>query len=338
MESKRKNLVSIIIPVLNSEKSIYECLDSVLNQSYSFLEIIIVYNDSSDATLEICNSYAKKDKRIRIIKNTGNKNIANSRNVGIMATRGEYIGFVDSDDYITKDMYEHLYKNISSCDADIAICGFEMVNEFGNIINHKNEIIEFPVAIKPEKIVLQDKIDILRCSLYEHNEDSRIASCVWNKLYRSSLFKNLKFIDNKFYEDIHITYLLLEQTDKVIILSERKYFYVYRKSSTGNAKNILLKKDLIEILILRYTYFSTRHPCLEKICRKRTIVSLIWEAVQIIKYNNDLEYRNLLYNIIIYLSSINTNDCDLSEDNLKMLYFLLNNLKMFKIASNIIKI
>ena len=128
-----EDLISIIIPVYKVEKYIYKCIDSVLNQTYKNLEIILVDDGSPDKCPEICEEYAKKDNRIKIIhkKNGG---LSDARNAGLKVATGKYIGFVDSDDYIEKDMYQVLYNNIIKTNSDISIVNLKEVKE--------NEIIE----------------------------------------------------------------------------------------------------------------------------------------------------------------------------------------------------
>lgn len=119
-------LISIIIPVYNVEKYIGKCIDSLIKQKYDNLEIILIDDGSSDNSGEICDKYAKKDKRIKVIhkKNSGQ---ADSRNIGISKASGKYIGFVDSDDYIDKDYYNRLYKTLVKNNADVVTCKYQNV-------------------------------------------------------------------------------------------------------------------------------------------------------------------------------------------------------------------
>ena len=123
-----KPLLSIIVPVYNVEKYIERCIKSILNQSFTNFELILVDDGSPDNCGKICDEYKKKDSRIKVIhkKNGG---LSDARNAGIERAKGEYIAFVDSDDFINKYMYEILYKNAKKWDADISICNFKMVCE-----------------------------------------------------------------------------------------------------------------------------------------------------------------------------------------------------------------
>ena len=130
---KKNNLISIIVPIYNVEKYLKKCIDSIINQTYKNLEIILVDDGSPDNCGKICDEYAKKDNRIKVIHKE-NGGVSSARNVGVENATGEYIGFVDSDDYIEKDMYEVLINNLKKENADISI--------ISNYEVYKNKIIE----------------------------------------------------------------------------------------------------------------------------------------------------------------------------------------------------
>ena len=124
-----KELISVIIIAYNVENYIGKCLESVINQTYTNLEIIIVDDASTDKTSDICIEYQKKDDRIKYVKHKNNHGQAIARNTGLDNATGEYISFVDSDDFILPDYYELLYNNLQTTNADISICNFKYVNE-----------------------------------------------------------------------------------------------------------------------------------------------------------------------------------------------------------------
>ena len=150
-----QDLISIVVPIYNTEKYLKRCIESILNQTYQNLEVILVNDGSLDKSGQICNEYAKRDKRIKVIhkENTGS---AESRNIGIKYATGKLIGFVDSDDYIDKNMYEMLYKDLKKHDAEIAICNIQMVNEkFSKLKENKEE----PIRILDKKEALYSLIE-----------------------------------------------------------------------------------------------------------------------------------------------------------------------------------
>ncbi|MGF3075657.1 glycosyltransferase family 2 protein [Facklamia sp. P12955] len=206
-------LISIVIPVYNVENYLEKCVKSVLNQTYNKLEIILVNDGSTDRSKEICDELASSDKRIKII-NKENGGLSDARNVGISNSTGEYIGFVDSDDWIEHNMYETLLDSIENNNTEIAICGIyrEYKNET-KVEDNDNKILTSKQALK--KLLIGDEI-------HDH---------AWSKLYRRSLFKNVRYPKGKVYEDIRTTYKLFLNSNKVSLANQPLYHYRQRKGS-----------------------------------------------------------------------------------------------------------
>ena len=156
--------ISIIIPMYNAEKYIARCLESVINQSFNDIEIIIVNDGSTDKSLEICRKYAEVDERI-VILNKENNGVSVARNQGMNVATGEYVMFVDSDDWIDESMCQDLYKRISECNADICFCN--NIKEYGN----KSEYIDFGDS---KDVINLDEIKEVILSLIEE-KDKKIA-------------------------------------------------------------------------------------------------------------------------------------------------------------------
>ena len=225
---ENKDLISVIVPVYNVEKYIRRCLDSIVNQTYSNLEIILIDDGSKDASGKICDEYAKKDNRITVIhkKNGG---LSDTRNVGINAAKGKYITFVDSDDIICCDYIEHLYYLLKKYNCKMSISGLEIVPSK----NKKNDkYIE-------EKI---EKTEALRRLLVD---DISVSSC--SKLYEISLFKDVHFPKGKLYEDNGTTYKLIEKCDSIGYSNKKIYKYYRNSNSITNKKFDNRKLDLIEL-------------------------------------------------------------------------------------------
>lgn len=141
-----KDLVSVVIPIYNVEKYLRKCIETVIDQTYTNIEIILVNDGSTDNSLQICNQFKEKDKRIKVI-NKKNGGLSDARNVGIKNAQGKYICFIDSDDFISEKYIEELHNLIVENKAQIAVCGFENVNEFGKSIS-KKEIISQVISGK----------------------------------------------------------------------------------------------------------------------------------------------------------------------------------------------
>ena len=202
--------ISIIVPIYNVEKYLTNCIDSILNQTFKDFELILVNDGSTDNSFEICKHYKDIDDRICIIdkKNGG---LSSARNAGLDIAKGEYIGFVDSDDYIHPQMYELLYNQIIKNKADISMCEFKKVSEF-----NKKEL--------SDKVILNQEVEILNnkeavFKLGENGSVTYVIAC--NKLYKKSLFNNIKFKEGIIHEDEYIIHRLLYQVKTLVYIKEK---------------------------------------------------------------------------------------------------------------------
>lgn len=233
-------LISIIIPVYKVEKYLEKCIQSVINQTYENLQIILVDDGSPDNCGKICDEYAKKDHRIEVIHKS-NGGLSDARNKGLEIAKGEYIGFVDSDDYIEADMYEVLYNLLKQYNADVSICNFYTVSQGKiSIKNADNGINEY------------NRIEILKEILLDKN----IQSYAWNKLYKKELFDEIKYPIGKKYEDIGTTFYLLEKCNKVVVTGKSEYYYINRQDSIVNNVTESTIIDYIELIMQRYDYIE----------------------------------------------------------------------------------
>lgn len=217
--------ISIIVPVYNVGEYLEICIDSILNQTFKDFELILVNDGSTDNSLKICNYYKNIDNRICIIdkKNGG---LSSARNAGLDIAKGEYIGFIDSDDYIHPQMYELLYNQIIKNKADISMCDFKKVYEFDKKLLDSN-------------FVLYNKTEILnnKEALFELDGKDGVAYIVaCNKLYKRELFKNIRFKEEVIHEDEYIIHRLLYEVNKLVYMEEKLYFYLQRKGSIMDKK------------------------------------------------------------------------------------------------------
>ena len=206
--------ISIIVPVYKVEKYLKKCVDSILAQTFSDFELILVDDGSPDNSGRICDDYAKKDARVRVVHKQ-NGGLSSARNAGIEVAKGKYLGFVDSDDYIAEDMYELLYKAIIKEEADLSICGIYDVYEGKDPII-KPTIKKTVTAEEALLLILQGNI---------------ISVHAVNKLYKRELFSTIRYPEGKYHEDSFIIVDLLNQCHKVAIDSEQKYYYYHRLGS-----------------------------------------------------------------------------------------------------------
>lgn len=236
-------LITVIINVYNAEKFIKKCLDSIINQTYKNIEILIINDGSIDKTLDICESY--KDKRIKIIT-TSNQGLALSRNTGIDNAKGDYLYFIDADDYIEIDAIEYLYKLIKKHNADISTCKHLVV------YNYDNKIIQ-----KPENIENIDSVEMLKKMFLR--QDNTIS--IWNKLIKKELFDNLRF-EKRIINDVTYTHKIIIKAKNIVCSNQIKYYYLKNEQSICATKYEDLDRimDLYKASIERYEYVKERYP------------------------------------------------------------------------------
>lgn len=218
------NLISVIIPVYNVKQYIERCIDSVLNQTYKNIEIILVDDGSNDGCNEICNMYAEKDKRIKVvhIKNSG---VSNARNLGIRLANGDFITFVDADDYIDTSCIEKMYKLCKDEQCDIGIVGTLENNELTNKTNTSGESIDMVLSAEN--------------ALKEMLNEKYYYGNVWGKIYKTDIWKNIHFNeDTVIGEDMEVLYKVLLKSNKVKInTNERLYYYTKNRNDSATKSN-----------------------------------------------------------------------------------------------------
>ncbi len=233
---KQNNKISIIVPIYNTEQYLEQCIQSIIKQEYKNIEIILVNDGSTDNSLNICNKYKNIDNRIIVIdkKHTG---VSDTRNTGIKKATGDYIGFVDSDDYIDKDMFKTLINGAEKYQCEISMC--DLIETYKvNDETKKNKV----------KYIIMDKKQALEQLLYDKN----IGNYVTVKLFKRKLFENILFPVGRFYEDISTTYKLFEKANKIIYNPVPMYHYYQRSESIVN--NITREgiNDYINAVFERY--------------------------------------------------------------------------------------
>lgn len=238
--------ISIIVPIYNVEKYLEVCLNSIINQTYKNLEIILVNDGSTDSCLDICNKYKIKDERILLI-NKQNGGLSDARNMGIEVASGKYIMFIDSDDWIDLNMVEILYKVHVKYNACLVQCGF--IREF-----EENEVI-LDNNIQNTIIKILDNKQVLKSIC---NTDGVKNIVVWNKLYRKDLFDNITFPKGRIYEDGFTTYKILDKSKRIIDINNQMYHYRQREGSIINSDFDIKKLDAIDSLKERIEYFKLK--------------------------------------------------------------------------------
>lgn len=259
--------ISVIIPVYKVEKYLDRCIRSVVDQTYKNLEIIIVDDGSPDRCGIICDEWAKKDKRIKIIHKE-NGGLSDARNAGLDIASGEYICFVDSDDYIHSEMYQRLYEKTKQYNADITICGFYRVSDpDGEIICCERTFGDG----------LIDKKDALK---YLCRHSSYLA--VWNKLYKRSLFHDLRFPKKKLEEDVFVMPRLYDKSEIILSVPDSYYYYVMTANSISRCVKTVKNLDGVEGYYNMLLFCENKgYTCLLNEISAKMIDNYMWNRNQI---------------------------------------------------------
>ena len=235
-------LISIIVPVYNVEKYLEKCILSIIHQTYTDLEIILIDDGSPDRSGSMCDVFARKDPRIKVIHKT-NGGVNSARNAGLALATGDYIGLVDSDDHLEPDMYELLITTMVDNNADISMCGHYI---------EKNGMITACVR-NDGSTQIMTKEEAVRAVLI----DKEIRSYVWDKLYKRKLFENFQYPNIAYLDDLAATFLLMEKAQTVAISNRSKYFYMQNPlGMTSNLTNLKLYHAFLA--------YARRQPLIEE--------------------------------------------------------------------------
>lgn len=268
-----KDLISVIVPIYNVEKYVAKCIESIINQTYANLEIILVDDGSTDRSGKICEYYKKKDDRISVIHQS-NKGVVSARSVGIEKSKGKYIGFVDGDDYIDASMYEKLYLNIENKNVDMVHMGY-FQDEHKEVLGvNSSLVVDFMIMSKSGFI----------CDLICNNEaETWISPSIWSKLFRKNIIKkaNDAIPQDLYYgEDLICLLNVIQNSSKIGIINDAAYHYVTRADSVMNKVNgniIEREKKLhmsIQNFMNRYIYSQRIITCIDNDYLRRLLKAL----------------------------------------------------------------
>lgn len=254
-------LITIIVPVYNVEEYLPACLQSILQQSYTNLEILVVDDGSQDHSSHICDDFAAKDQRMKVI-HQANHGVSYARNVALKLASGEYIGFVDGDDWISNDMFEYLYSNMKANHADISICPHYSVKA------GKKE-----VSLSYKEPLVLNNVECVRLL----GKRDYLHDFAWDKLYKRELWENMFFPEGRIFEDVALIYKILYRADKIVLTNEPKYYYRTRSGSITANKYAAEKEYQILLAFHEQCLFGIEKNIWDNIPLKpfRTCVHLI---------------------------------------------------------------
>lgn len=263
------SLISVIVPIYNVEKYLDRCVDSIINQTYKNLEIILVDDGSPDNCPKMCDDYAEKDSRIKVVHKE-NGGLSDARNVGMEVATGEYVSFIDSDDYVSLDFYETLLETIVDNDSDIVECGVVKFYENEKFDKYNDDL----------KVTNYDTVDALDGLINENP----FKQHVWNKLYKSNIALDIPYAVGKLNEDEFWTYQIFGKAKKVTRINKTMYYYFQRGSSImGNGYNIK-RLDALEGKMNRQAYIEKNFPILTAKAKVDLYGSCIFAYQSVLKF------------------------------------------------------
>ena len=289
-------LISVIVPVYNIEEYVGKCLESICQQSYSDLELIVVDDGSTDDSGKICDNFAVKDSRVRVFHKK-NEGLSQARNYGISKAQGEYIALVDGDDFVKKNFIKEMINTVEKTNAEVVICGYDEILPEAKVVTGRAAAIKL--------LVEQENLEIV----------------AWNKLYKREIFKDILYPVNEKYEDSLTTYKILAKATTVSYINKSLYCYVKREGSIMNEAKLIerldarlraateakeyFKKDkdlkqAAEIAILTAKYAFVDAAIKKKIDKKYYFSNLEWIKKHKVEYkNNNLMTKKLkIYNFL----------------------------------------
>ena len=208
-------LISVIVPVYNTEQYLDQCIRSIVDQTYHKLEILLIDDGSTDASGIICDKWNKVDKQIRVVHQQS-LGLSVARNTGLNMCSGDIITFVDSDDYIDPNMYSEMFRRMEKDQSDIVICASHRVDVNGRVLN-VSEVIEGTIDTR------QALLELIR--------QRNIKQTIWNKLYRREIVQSIEFEVGKVFEDVYWSYRAIGNSTKISLISNVFYSYLFRENS-----------------------------------------------------------------------------------------------------------
>lgn len=296
--------ISVIVPIYNVENFLVKCIDHLIGQTYKNLEIILVDDGSKDSSGKLCDNYALKDERIRVIhkKNGG---VSSARNAGLEIAQGNYIMFCDSDDYYDFDMAETLLKALEENVCDISMCGVRLFTD--------DKILEERIKYNPERLLKGE--DLLK---EYFNNDMLISSPV-NKLYKKDVFNNLRYYEGIIYEDRYLS-IDLFLNYSVYALKDAKYNYYMRSGSIIHSSFSEKRMDFLKI-IDHEQIIADKYPNLQKEVNNSycKIITMLLRQIIISNYNKNKHNYNKLIKLLRKRIEI-SNDNNINKFEYKKYY------------------
>lgn len=285
-------LISVIVPVFNVEKYLRKCFDSIKNQSYTNIEVILVDDGSTDNSSYLCDELCKEDNRVKVIHQE-NSGLSEARNVGIRAAKGQYITCIDSDDYVSLDLINYLYRLLVKYECKMSLCTHTIVYNNGSHLK--------VIGSGSEGVLTAH--DCIKSMLYH----GQVDTSAWGKLYERDLFDDISYPEGMRYEDIGTTYKLFIKSEKIACGFCSKYYYLVRSTSQTNSPFSEKKLDLLQMTDKMASDVNKLFPDLEKATLRRQVYARFSTLNQMLNVQEPkyIIIRNkLIKKILIYKGQI----------------------------------
>ena len=269
-----EHTLSVVVPIYNVEKYIKQCLDSLVNQTLSNIEIILVNDGSTDNSEAICQSYAEHDSRVKLFSKP-NGGLSDARNFGLQKVTSSVVGFVDSDDYVDLDMFEVLIELKQRSHAEIAVGGVKMAANDGDVYMVR--------AVQDELIA--DRHDAME----ELLKSKRITNSVCNKVFDISLFEQIEFPVGKLYEDEYVTYKLFDRAETIAMTNQ--VFYYYRSSPNSITHKAFSEREFDRIYAsqIKVDFIQQIYPDLVQYAQRYLVYDCVMAMSKMTKYKKSYD-------------------------------------------------
>lgn len=256
-------LISVIVPIFKVESYLDRCVASIVNQTYRNLEIILVDDGSPDCCPTMCDAWAEKDRRVKVI-HKANGGLSDARNTGMAIASGMLMGFVDGDDYIHPDMYHLLFQNMSENQSDISACGVEMVWDDGSPSR----------MLTKTGCCVMDRQEAMQVVIKE----TWLKQPVWYKLYKTEQIRDLPFPVGKYHEDVFWTWQAVARAGRISVFDKPCYYYVQRSGSIMGEGYSLRRLDAVEAKQQRLTYLEREFQALKDTARTDLLFTCMYHG------------------------------------------------------------
>ena len=292
--------ISIIVPIYNMEDYLEKCIKSILAQTYTNFELLLIDDGSTDNCGQISDKYAEIDKRIRVYHEL-NRGVCEARNIGLSKVKGNYICFIDPDDYVREDYLEQLYVTITQNNTKVAVCNFINFNDGEE--EPDNKICE----AQSDSYVIVNGIE-----QYIESRDSEKYACLWNKIYHKSVWHGLSFPAGKMFDDAYVYYKILDKESRIAFTDSVLYFRRWNDSSITHQKYSAKYWDKIDCRMGQVQYFHDKGKQRLVEISYRKLMYYFWECLKDMHEANEndadivREYQKRLRKIVKFLKVTKT--------------------------------